>query len=76
MHVAAQMTDSDNMLGLIAGEGALPHHVIAACRDKNRPVFVLALQDITPQALIEGEINRIANNYVKYSGWFKDHGHQ
>lgn len=54
MHVAAQMTDSDNMLGLIAGEGALPHHVIAACRDKNRPVFVLALQDITPQALIEG----------------------
>ena len=23
------------------------------------------------QELIEGEINRIANNYVKYSGWFK-----
>lgn len=30
----------------------------------------------TPQALIEGEINRIANNYVKYSGWFKDQGHE
>ena len=22
--------------------------------------------------LIEGEINRIANNYVKYAGWFKE----
>lgn len=30
----------------------------------------------TPQQLIEGEINRIANNYVKYSGWFKEHGHE
>ncbi|PZU86727.1 MAG: gamma carbonic anhydrase family protein [Chryseobacterium sp.] len=24
------------------------------------------------QVLIEGEINRIANNYVKYSGWYKE----
>jgi carbonic anhydrase/acetyltransferase-like protein (isoleucine patch superfamily) len=24
------------------------------------------------QELINGEINRIANNYLKYSGWFKD----
>lgn len=24
-----------------------------------------------PTGLIEGEINRIANNYVKYSSWFK-----
>ena len=23
------------------------------------------------QTLIEGEINRIANNYVKYSSWYK-----
>lgn len=30
----------------------------------------------TTQQLIEGEINRIANNYVKYSGWFKEHGHE
>lgn len=28
------------------------------------------VKDIS-QALIEGEINRIANNYVKYSSWFK-----
>ena len=25
-----------------------------------------------PQSLREGEIERIARNYVKYSGWFKD----
>lgn len=25
------------------------------------------------QELVEGEINRIANNYVKYSSWFKEH---
>lgn len=29
------------------------------------------VKDISAE-LIEGEINRIAGNYVKYSGWFKD----
>jgi len=29
------------------------------------------VKDIS-QELISGEIDRIANNYVKYSGWFKD----
>jgi len=29
------------------------------------------VKDIS-EALINGEINRIAENYVKYSGWFKD----
>ncbi|MFD1616511.1 gamma carbonic anhydrase family protein [Gelatiniphilus marinus] len=29
------------------------------------------VKDIS-QELISGEINRIANNYIKYSGWFKD----
>lgn len=29
------------------------------------------VKDITPE-LTSGEIDRIANNYVKYSGWFKD----
>ena len=24
-----------------------------------------------PENLIEGEINRIANNYVKYASWYK-----
>ena len=29
------------------------------------------VKDITPE-LIHGEINRIANNYLMYSGWFKE----
>lgn len=29
------------------------------------------VKDIS-QELISGEINRIADNYVKYSGWFKE----
>ena len=29
------------------------------------------IKDISEE-LISGEINRIANNYVKYSGWFKE----
>ena len=29
------------------------------------------VKDISPE-LVEGEINRIANNYVKYSGWYKE----
>ena len=29
------------------------------------------VKNISP-ALINGEINRIANNYVKYSGWFRE----
>jgi len=28
----------------------------------------------TPVALVEGEINRIANNYVRYSSWFQGSG--
>jgi carbonic anhydrase/acetyltransferase-like protein (isoleucine patch superfamily) len=29
------------------------------------------VKDIS-QELISGEIDRIANNYIKYSGWFKE----
>jgi carbonic anhydrase/acetyltransferase-like protein (isoleucine patch superfamily) len=29
------------------------------------------VKDISEE-LIKGEINRIANNYIKYSSWFKD----
>ncbi|MDX5324811.1 MAG: gamma carbonic anhydrase family protein, partial [Bacteroidota bacterium] len=29
------------------------------------------VKDITPE-LVSGEIDRIANNYVMYSGWFKE----
>ncbi|MFB9121502.1 gamma carbonic anhydrase family protein [Bergeyella porcorum] len=31
------------------------------------------IKDISPD-LLEGEVNRIANNYVKYSGWYKEEG--
>lgn len=29
------------------------------------------VKDITPE-LVRGEIERIANNYIKYAGWFRD----
>ena len=29
------------------------------------------VKDISPE-LTEGEVNRIANNYVKYASWFKE----
>ena len=29
------------------------------------------IKDISTE-LLEGEVNRIANNYVKYSGWYKE----
>ena len=29
------------------------------------------VKDISPE-LFEGEVMRIANNYLKYSGWFKE----
>lgn len=31
------------------------------------------VKDISPE-LFEGEVMRIANNYLKYSGWFKEEG--
>ena len=32
------------------------------------------IKDISAE-LLEGEVNRIANNYVKYSSWYKDENH-
>lgn len=32
------------------------------------------IKEITPE-LTKGEVERIANNYVMYSGWFKDRDH-
>lgn len=51
-----QLAQTENMtapIGIIAGKGSLPKHVIAACREKARPIFILALTDTTPEALTE-----------------------
>ncbi|MDJ0948447.1 MAG: UDP-2,3-diacylglucosamine diphosphatase LpxI [Alphaproteobacteria bacterium] len=40
-------------LGIIAGSGPLPAHVIAACRSDQRPFFVLALEDFTDSSLVQ-----------------------
>ncbi|MFO1242746.1 MAG: UDP-2,3-diacylglucosamine diphosphatase LpxI [Rickettsiales bacterium] len=40
-------------IGLIAGKGSLPLHVLSACREKGRPVFILALTDTTPVSHVQ-----------------------
>jgi UDP-2,3-diacylglucosamine hydrolase len=39
--------NNGSKLGIIAGEGDLPARIIAACRDRGRPFFVLALEGRT-----------------------------
>lgn len=39
-------------LGIIAGKGALPAHIVAACERANRPYVILALDDSTDPALL------------------------
>ncbi len=39
-------------LGIVAGSGALPARLIAACRAENRPFFVLALKGAADPALV------------------------
>ncbi|HEX9461943.1 MAG TPA: UDP-2,3-diacylglucosamine diphosphatase LpxI [Alphaproteobacteria bacterium] len=41
-------------LGVLAGGGRLPARVIAACRDRGRPHFVVAFQGFTDPATVEG----------------------
>lgn len=44
--------NNGSKLGIIAGEGDLPARIIAACRDRGRPFFVLALEGRTaPEAV-------------------------
>jgi len=42
-----QSPNSFAKLGILAGHGALPKQVIAACHEQNRPCFVIAFNDIT-----------------------------
>lgn len=51
--------------GAVVLEGT---HVESGCVYAGIPAK--KVKDISPE-LVEGEINRIANNYVKYSGWYK-----
>ena len=44
--------NNGSKLGIISGEGDLPARIIAACRDRGRPFFVLALEGRTaPEAV-------------------------
>ncbi|MDJ0646144.1 MAG: gamma carbonic anhydrase family protein [Flavobacteriaceae bacterium] len=43
-------------------------HVESGCIYAGMPAK--KIKDISPE-LVSGEINRIANNYIKYSGWYK-----
>lgn len=41
-------------LGLIAGQGDLPKLIIKHCYDNNRPIFVIAIEEQTPQETVVG----------------------
>ena len=41
-------------LGIVAGRGELPAHLLQACRATGREVFVLAIRHETDEALVEG----------------------
>lgn len=80
-------TIEDNVLvgmgAIIMDNAHIGHHSIIAAgavvkeNTKVEPYSLYAgvpakkVKDISPEH-IEGEINRIANNYVKYASWFKE----
>lgn len=41
-------------LGLIAGQGDLPKLIIRHCRENNRPIFVIAIEEQTPVETVSG----------------------
>ncbi|CCQ73975.1 LpxI family protein [Magnetospira sp. QH-2] len=49
-------TDGATTLGIVAGRGDLPARLIDACRSKNRPFFVLALQDQADPETVAGDV--------------------
>jgi DUF1009 family protein len=53
MSAALQAAPALPALGIIAGGGELPRVLIQACKDANRPYFVLALQDAADDATVE-----------------------
>src|SRR5260370_31269677 len=41
-------------LGIVAGDGALPRHLVECCRAAGRDVFVLAVEGAAEPATVEG----------------------
>jgi carbonic anhydrase/acetyltransferase-like protein (isoleucine patch superfamily) len=56
---------------IIAAGAVLLENTIVEAGSIYAGVPAKKVKDINPE-LINGEINRIANNYVMYSGWFKE----
>jgi DUF1009 family protein len=52
MNAAAQRVPAMPALGIIAGSGELPRVLINACRETDRPYFVIALEDAADAATI------------------------
>ena len=53
MSAALQAAPALPALGIIAGGGELPRVLIQACKDANRPYFVLALHDAAEEETVE-----------------------
>ena len=56
---------------IIAAGAVVTQHTIVETGSIYAGVPAKKVKDISPE-LISGEIDRIANNYVTYSSWFKD----
>jgi carbonic anhydrase/acetyltransferase-like protein (isoleucine patch superfamily) len=56
---------------IIAAGAVLTQNTVVESGSIYAGVPAKKIKDISPE-LTSGEIDRIANNYVKYSGWFKD----
>jgi DUF1009 family protein len=55
--MAPQPQPAEGKLGIVAGGGVLPHHLIAACRAVGREVYVLALEGQADPALTKGVLH-------------------
>jgi len=60
-----------NSNSIIAAGAVVLEGTIVECGSIYAGVPAKKVKDISEE-LISGEINRIASNYVRYSGWFKD----
>ena len=60
-----------NSNSIIAAGAVVLEGTIVECGSVYAGIPARKVKDISEE-LINGEINRIANNYVRYSGWFKD----